>query len=258
MPELATGAVTLHYEIAGQGPPLILIPGLLSDSASWAPLVPLLQNRFTVILPDPRGAGRSTLDAPFDTDAMATDLRMLADNLDLARFAVAGHSFGGRTALALAHQAPERLTGLATLATGPEPSARTLAVFRTLADQRAAGGDWLRGLFPWLFADPFFDDPAAVTAAVQASLAYPHAQTLEAMRHQIEGYAQTGGAPAAPPGVAVHALLAENDALVPFAPALAAWKARGAVVDALAGAGHALHWDRPQATADWLTRVFAP
>ena len=38
MPELPLDAITLHYETAGEGPPLLLVPGMLSDNASWLPL----------------------------------------------------------------------------------------------------------------------------------------------------------------------------------------------------------------------------
>ena len=49
--------VSLHYEIDGNGPPLMLIAGTASDSASWGPLVEPLSRRFTVIRPDNRSTG---------------------------------------------------------------------------------------------------------------------------------------------------------------------------------------------------------
>jgi len=36
MPECPHNDATIHYEISGSGPPLLLLAGMMSDSASWA------------------------------------------------------------------------------------------------------------------------------------------------------------------------------------------------------------------------------
>ena len=54
MPELALKDITLHYEVDGSGPPLVLLAGMLSDSATWAVIAPLLTQNFTIIRPDNR------------------------------------------------------------------------------------------------------------------------------------------------------------------------------------------------------------
>ena len=111
---------------------------------------------------------------------------------------------------------------------------------------------WLRALYPWLFSDGFFAQDGAVEAAIAASLAYPHAQSAANMAFQIDGYAQTGSAPAVPEGIDMRVLLAGGDALVPADGAARGWQARGARVDTLPGAGHALHWDQPDAVVRWI------
>ena len=64
MPVLERDDLELHYEIEGDGPPLLMIAGMASDSASWAPLVPLLTPHFTLIRPDNRTTGRGIKDCP--------------------------------------------------------------------------------------------------------------------------------------------------------------------------------------------------
>ncbi|MEM9639120.1 MAG: lipolytic enzyme, partial [Pseudomonadota bacterium] len=65
MPDLGLPEVTLHYEVTGSGPPMILIAGMMSDSASWGPLIPHLEAHFTLICPDNRTTGRTRpMDAP--------------------------------------------------------------------------------------------------------------------------------------------------------------------------------------------------
>ncbi|MDJ0823122.1 MAG: alpha/beta fold hydrolase [Paracoccaceae bacterium] len=257
MPELSLPDVTLHYEIAGSGPPLMLIPGMLSDGASWFPVIELLATQHQLILLDPRGAGRTLpMDAPISLQALAGDMLALADHLGLQRFAVLGHSMGALVTLAMAADAPERLSHVIALASTPRPSARLPAIFASLCETRAQGDDrlWLHALFPWLFHDSFFRDPEAVAAAIQAGIDYPYAQSLDSMRHQtaalarldLKSMAQSLPMPAL-------ALLGAEDALIAPGPAQAAWTNLGAQVEVLKDAAHSLHWDRPDAVAARIT-----
>ncbi len=259
MPELPLDAITLHYETAGEGPPLLLVPGMLSDNASWLPLVAHLEGHVSLVMPDPRGAGRTRPKAaPITLEALAQDMLEVMAHLGHARFAVAGHSLGGLVALAMAGAAPDRITRLAALATTPRPSARLPALFRTLlAIRRAPEGErlWVEALFPWLFHDRFFRDPQAVAAAVQASLDYPHAQDVAAMAHQVDALGRVN-LKALPERLAMpgRAFLAAEDAMIAVDPARAAWKALGAEVEIVPKTAHSLHWDAPE---DVATRLMA-
>ena len=82
MPELALPDITLHYEIDGSGPPLLMLAGMLSDSASWGALAPLLTAHFTLIRPDNRSTGRTTpWRAETSVGQMARDALALMDHL---------------------------------------------------------------------------------------------------------------------------------------------------------------------------------
>ncbi|PWG74734.1 lipolytic enzyme, partial [Enterococcus hirae] len=84
MPIVSLNSVELYYELAGDGPPLMLIAGLASDNASWAPVIPMLSPRYTLIMPDNRGCGRTKIgDAPVHIDAIASDFVELLDHLNL-------------------------------------------------------------------------------------------------------------------------------------------------------------------------------
>ena len=259
MPELFHEDVTLHYELDGDGPPLILIPGMLSDSASWFPVVDALAGHFTLIRPDLLGAGRTRpYDAPITLDTLAGDVLALADHLGHPRFAVAGHSLGGLVALRLAGLAPERLSALVAMASTPQPSGHLPHLFQTLCRIRATDDGerlWYNALFPWLFHDDFFRDPKAVAAAAQASIDYPHAQPLSAMAHQIEalGQLRLRDLPRHL-DISALALLAEADAMIAEQPARAAWEGLGAEVRTIAKTGHSLHWDQPEVAATAISQ----
>jgi len=75
---------------------VILSPGLGGSAAFWAPQMAALTERFTVVLYDHRGAGRSdrTLTDPHSVDAMAEDIVAVMDGTGLARAHVVGHAAG--------------------------------------------------------------------------------------------------------------------------------------------------------------------
>lgn len=254
MPDLELPEVTLHYEIGGSGPPLLMIAGMMSDSASWIPLLPLLQDHFTLIRPDNRTTGRTTpWDAPASVDHFAQDCASLLDHLDCGPAHVVGHSLGGLIALRLARCTPDHVATVTFAASAPMRLSRNVALFETLLDIRrsdAAEDTWLRALFPWLFAPAAYDLPGAVDQALAASLAYPYAQSTEAMAHQLAALRSYKAEDPAGIACPVQALLAEDDLLIPRAAAQASLGITA--THAIPDAGHSIHWDAPQAVARHL------
>jgi pimeloyl-ACP methyl ester carboxylesterase len=61
---LRVNGATLHYEVRGQGPLLLLIPGGTGGTASFDGIADDLAAEYTVATYDPRGMSRSTLDDP--------------------------------------------------------------------------------------------------------------------------------------------------------------------------------------------------
>ena len=87
-------------------PPLLLLPGLMCDEATWSPLYPWLSAAGDCVSLQ-HGLADSV-------EAMAAQVLRLAP----PRFALAGHSMGGRVAIEVWRQAPERVLALALLDTG--------------------------------------------------------------------------------------------------------------------------------------------
>lgn len=258
MPSLALPDATLHYEIGGSGPPLLLIAGMASDSASWGPLLPRLEQDFTVIRPDNRSTGRTLpADAPASVPIWAEDAAELLDHLDLPAARVMGHSLGGIIATHLAMAAPQRISRLVLLASAPLRLPRNDALFALMLALRAPGMPadlWLRAFLPWLFHPRFFEDPGTQETAIAQSLAYPHAQSAAAMAHQARALAGFDPRPLqAGPKVPVLAVLSPDDLLIPMETARAALAAFPDLrVASLPGAGHSLHWDAPDRVLDLI------
>ena len=92
---------------------MLLLHGYPLDGSIWSEVVPLLVDRFELIIPDLRGFGESTtVNTPYTMDTFASDVLGLLDHLGFEKTALAGHSMGGYVALAFAKNYPDRLSGL--------------------------------------------------------------------------------------------------------------------------------------------------
>jgi pimeloyl-ACP methyl ester carboxylesterase len=114
----------IWYSSHGSGPPVVLLHGGLGHSGNWGYQVPaLLHAGYRVVLIDSRGQGRSTRDPrPYSYELMASDVLAVMDAVHLERAALVGWSDGACTALVLARQAPERVTGVFFFACNMDPS----------------------------------------------------------------------------------------------------------------------------------------
>ena len=97
----------LHYLIAGQGDPVVLLHGYAETSHMWLPLIPKLAATRTVIAVDLRGAGQSSTPANgYTKAAMAQDIHALTQKLGYQRIRIVGHDIGLMVAYAFAAQYP--------------------------------------------------------------------------------------------------------------------------------------------------------
>lgn len=100
----------IYYEIDGEGPPIVLLHGAMNDTRQWAPQVPVLVERFTVVRFDQRGYGRSTL--PPTPYRSHEDFRKVFEVLGIERPHLVGSSMGGRYAVDYAVAYPDGLRSL--------------------------------------------------------------------------------------------------------------------------------------------------
>ncbi|MDB5292771.1 MAG: alpha/beta hydrolase fold protein [Phycisphaerales bacterium] len=100
--------VRLHYWIGGSGSPVVLLHGYAEISHMWRPIMPLLAEHHTVIVPDLRGAGDSGKpESGYDKKNMAVDIHELTSSLGFHHVAIVGHDIGLMVAYAYAAQFPQ-------------------------------------------------------------------------------------------------------------------------------------------------------
>ncbi|KAI1374258.1 putative hydrolase [Hypoxylon crocopeplum] len=100
--------VSIHFRYAGSGPPLLLVHGNPQFSLTWQFIGPILAQNYTVIAPDNRGAGDSSIppDGNYSATASAADLKGVLDFLNISSAYVFAHDKGVGMAVALAAQSP--------------------------------------------------------------------------------------------------------------------------------------------------------
>lgn len=136
--DLGDGIV--HYLRAGAGDPVVLLHGIPQTSYEWRHVIPRLTERFDVIAPDLRGLGDSSRPATgYDKKTVAADVwRLVHEHLEIERFFLAGHDWGGPTAFALACAHPDAVRRLAIL---------DVAIPGDGADFSQGGRRWHHALF---------------------------------------------------------------------------------------------------------------
>lgn len=124
--EVRSGDVTLHVEVAGEGPTLLLLHGWPDTAALWDEVLPLLVGAgFRVAAADLRGCGRS--DKPRDVDAyrmhhLVGDVAAIIEALGGEKVTLVGHDWGASLAWVVASFRPDLVERLVVLSVG-HPSA---------------------------------------------------------------------------------------------------------------------------------------
>jgi 3-oxoadipate enol-lactonase len=251
MPTTEANGHTIHYEVHGEGEPLLCVMGLAADTLAWTLQVPAFSERHRTVIFDNRDVGQSSqATGDYEIADMARDALAVADAAGLDSFHLLGVSMGGAIAQELALAAPERV--------------RTL----TLAVTFARGGAWARTLSSvWgarahhmtreqrvdelmllTLSEKFFENADGVAFLRQMMLGNPNPQPAAAFARQLAASSRhSAGERLAGLTMPTHVIGAEYDVLVPV------WKSReladlipGAALTVLDACPHGLNVERAE------------
>jgi pimeloyl-ACP methyl ester carboxylesterase len=224
---IKVGAATIAYEVAGAGPPLVLVHGLSGSSRWWKRNIAALTPHRRVYIVDLIGFGASRAGQRFVLAEAAGYLLRWMDQLELEQASLVGHSMGGLIVAELAADAPERIDRLvlvdpAVLPFEPRYLTHALGLIREL---RYISPSFL----PVLLADAIRAGPITLWRAASALLLADMRPKLASIRSPT------------------LVIWGEHDALAPLAAArqLARYLRYEELV-VIKGAGHVPMWDRPQ------------
>lgn len=179
MPYAPISQGQLFYEEYGEGPPLLLVPGLGGVGSYWKVQLDAFTPHYRVIIHDHRGTGRSTRsEITYTVDQMSADLLALMDHLKLDHVHLVGHSTGGAIGQTLAITQPGRIDSLVLYASWTKTDAFMGRVMRARKALLQNGVDEYIMLSPallypnwWLNDNP--DKLAALDNATKAGFPGP-------------------------------------------------------------------------------------
>ena len=120
----AAHEVELHghravYRVAGSGPTVVLIHGMVNSSRHWEEVATHLADSHRVIAPDLIGHGDSaTPRGDYSLGAHAASIRDLLTAIGVERATLVGHSLGGGVAMQFFYQFPQRTERLVLISSG--------------------------------------------------------------------------------------------------------------------------------------------
>jgi pimeloyl-ACP methyl ester carboxylesterase len=107
------------YRIAGSGPPVVLIHGMVNSSRHWEEVALRLADEYTVVAPDLIGHGDSaTPRGDYSLGAHAASIRDLLAAIGIDRATLVGHSLGGGVAMQFFYQFPQRTERIVLVSSG--------------------------------------------------------------------------------------------------------------------------------------------
>ncbi len=111
--------LTLFNDVRGEGPPLILLHGLFGSFENLGRVARLLANEYQVHSLDLRNHGRSPHSDAMDYTVMSADVLHYLDQKKLDSVMIMGHSMGGKVAMQLALDHPDRVRALVVMDIAP-------------------------------------------------------------------------------------------------------------------------------------------
>jgi pimeloyl-ACP methyl ester carboxylesterase len=121
MPHARVGGVSLFYEEAGQGLPLLFVHEFAGDHRSWEPQMRFFSRRYRAIAYNARGYPPSDVPkdvAAYSQERAADDILGVLDHLGIAKAHVCGLSMGGYATLHFGLRHPGRALSLVVAGAG--------------------------------------------------------------------------------------------------------------------------------------------
>ena len=258
----------LRYFAGGQGPPIVLVHGLGGSATNWCELAPFLAERHFVVIPDlPGHGGSEPLAGVSGLQPYADRVAAVMAHEGIQRAPVVGHSLGGLVVLRLALRRPELVSAVvlacaAGLSLGGVWLRNLLTAFTIIRPGRRAGRH--RSLVArsprlrrFVFGFVSVADPVGMTdTAVDGFLAGQvlHTDTASAWRALRDDDPRQELEQLRCPALV---LWGAEDAQLPLDDAFEYARRLRAPLRTIAGCGHLLIGERPEACADAIERFLS-
>lgn len=146
---VSINGLDLNVEIEGEGSPLLLLHGFTGSWRTWKPFIPLWSKHHQLIMVDIIGHGASASPEELEhyyMDLAVQDLTEILNQLKIEKAHLLGYSLGGRLALTLALQQPNRIQSLILESSSPGLATAEERRERMIRDEALAKRIELEGL----------------------------------------------------------------------------------------------------------------
>lgn len=261
MPFFVSRGRRLHFEILGEGRPILLVHGFTNYGMAWAPQLPaLVYSGYRVILPDLDGHGLSAAaEAVTTVTDLARDAAALLDHLAVQRAVLCGLSLGGMVVQQVAVDAPDRVEALIVADSRPNadtPELRqAVAEWTSLFEQPDGPRRRLAATWPHLVNQSFHDSASGRAAfrAWEAVLARIPGTSLSNVARGMTSFNVIDRLATATARTLVISG-AEDKLIAPEHSRSTAALLKGAEFQVIPGAGHISNLDSPAEFNDLLLR----
>ena len=186
----------IHYEVHGEGPPVMLVAGLGGAGSYWQPQLAALSKHFKVILHDHRGTGASSQHRiKYTVERMAADTLGVMDALGIESAHLVGHSTGGAIGQIIGIENPKRLRSMIMYASWTRSDEYFRRVFElrkaTVLSQGAMA--YMRATPVFLHPDWWINENAAKLAEIetQGLASFPPAEIVASRIDAIVAFDRT-------------------------------------------------------------------
>ncbi|MEC9489193.1 MAG: alpha/beta hydrolase, partial [Halanaerobium sp.] len=151
----------IYFTTRGSGETVALLNGIMMSTGSWELQAEPLSNEYQVLLHDFLGQGRSSKPASgYSMNRHCEDLVALLDHIGTDRVHLAGVSYGGEVAQAMAALYPERVKSLVLATTVSEihPLLRAMGQAWIAAAEMEDGGRFFDIILPFVYSEDFINN----------------------------------------------------------------------------------------------------
>jgi pimeloyl-ACP methyl ester carboxylesterase len=234
----------MHYNVTGDGDPVVLITGFAGSTAFWNNMLPLLPDNKVITL-DNRGAGLTEYKGPFDTDVMADDVIALMDHLSVHKAHIVGWSMGTTIAHRIALRYTKRVSTLTFISPYSKRPARSSYIANAAIRAVKEGADF--DVFSMILNAFCFGETAFTSKEKKGSKMKLPAHTaisgIEDQMREVDAYDGRARIKDIPFGTLV--IHGTEDVMVPpwIAETIAS-AIKGSRLVMVPGSGHIIHPDR--------------
>ena len=183
----------IHYEISGEGNPVVLLNGIMMSTASWAPFLPNLNKSCKVILVDLLDMGTSDDMGDREQYLQALQADMLSELitfLGYEKVSIMGISYGGEVAIQFAIYHKEQLARLMLFNTAAYTSDRLYAVGEgwNIAGDLRNGEMYYNATIPYFYSLQYYDGNKQWMESRKATLVnlFSQEKFLERMKRLVK------------------------------------------------------------------------